>query len=135
MSLLVQGRYGEDTAGIFRDLQRNSSAFSSQQLDILRPAVELAGSQQRHVDRGGRIRRRGGFTQNYTRDSGCYNTRLTRPRKFRVEYSLKNSPRDRRRDVHIFVNNLFTSCRTLCCLMRFLCSLHHITLCMPYVSI
>ncbi len=71
-NLLVEGRFGEDTSGIFRELQRNSTTFSGDQLEILRPAIELANAQQRNSgdrDRGRNQNRRwnGGQYQNQQR--------------------------------------------------------------------
>ena len=66
-SLIVQGKFGTDCAGVYRALQRNSSAFPQEHLETLRAAVTLSGfsepqRQDRNSTRGwSRGNFRGGF--------------------------------------------------------------------------
>ena len=43
-NLLAENRYGADTASVFRDLQQNTTVFSSNRVDQLRAAIELQGA-------------------------------------------------------------------------------------------
>lgn len=73
-NLLAESRYGTDTAGVFRDLQTNTSVFTPERVATLKSALELQTAHSRHQqENSGRGRGRGGGGHNF-QNSG-YNRR------------------------------------------------------------
>ena len=55
-NVLAESRYGTDTAGIFRDLQTNTSVFTPTRIDRLKSAIELQAAHHRYHEPRGRGR-------------------------------------------------------------------------------
>lgn len=67
-AILVQGRFGEEAADVFHDLQKNTSLFTEDRLPIVKTAIELANLRSIH-NQGPQ---RGGFDRQGTRGSFGY---------------------------------------------------------------
>jgi hypothetical protein len=73
-TLLAESRYGSDTAGVFRDLQTNSSVFSGDRIDRLKSAIELQAAHGRYHENP-RGRGRGSYRRPYGNRGGFRNNR------------------------------------------------------------
>jgi len=71
-AILVQGRFGDDAADVFHDLQKNTSVFTEDRLPIVKTAIELANL--RINNQGNNQGQRSGFDrQGSNRGSFGYN--------------------------------------------------------------
>ena len=72
-NVLAENRYGPETARVMRDLQSNSTLFTTDRVDKLKAALELQAAHSRQrADDSGRGRGRGRGYGSYNRRGGYH---------------------------------------------------------------